>query len=315
MSGHQTPHPHDTAPGVELEVVARHNYRAPRAKTRVLWDALLRILDPYDLIGVRGAYYQAEMAGVVGKTEADYDRVQRALLAMRRAGVLPYSKICDNARERRSIYQYGELGDALESWHRTYRRNYWIAQPATVEIWCEKDALTPVINPVCQRYGVTFCAIRGFESESFTYASAQDLLKIGKPAHIYYFGDHDPSGWFIANGLESGLRSFGVNAAVIQVAVTPRQVAAWRLPTRPAKRSDSRLPAFLRAFGSDRCTEVDAIPPTTLQALVKNAIVGEIDKATWTRTQRVEELERESLANVIDLFGKATPGTRYEVTA
>src|SRR5215217_1078719 len=100
------------------EVVARHKNRAPRTKTRNLWDALLRILKPYDVISVRGAYYQAEMAGLVGKTEADYDCVQRALLAMRRAGVLPYAKICDNARERRSIYQYGGLGAALEDWHR-----------------------------------------------------------------------------------------------------------------------------------------------------------------------------------------------------
>ena len=45
----------------------------------------------------------------------------------------------------------------------TYRRNYWTAETNHVEVWCEKDALTPVINPVCQDYGVTFCALQRFQ--------------------------------------------------------------------------------------------------------------------------------------------------------
>ena len=298
-------------PDEQRDFVASHKTHRPQPKTLALWAALKRILAPYDVISVRGAYYQAEMAGIVGKTEADYDRVQRALLAMRRANVLPYSKICDNSRERRSIYQYGGLKAALEQWHETYRRNYWLEQATHVEIWCEKDALTPIINPVCQDYGVTFCALRGFDSESFTYTSAQDLLRIGKPIQILYLGDHDPSGWFIAKGLEADLRTFGVKVSVELLAVYPHQVATMRLPTRAAKRSDTRFPAFFREFGSDRCTEVDAIPPTELQALVRQGIEEHIDFESWGRMQRVEELERETLENVIEIFGDAAPGTRY----
>jgi hypothetical protein len=303
----------DTTTGEQSEFVASHKNRKPRGRTRDLWDALATILEPYDVISVRGAYYQAEMAGIVGKTDADYDRVQRALLAMRRAGILPYSKICDNARERRQILQHSGLRAALEHWHKSYRVNYWLDQPTHVEVWCEKDALTPIINPVCQQYGVTFCAIRGFDSESFIYTSAMDLRRVGKPARIHYLGDHDPSGWFIAENLESRLREFGAEATVLHMGVNPQQVSAMRLPTRPGKRADTRYRAFVERFGSDRCTEVDAIPPTTLRDMVARAIVDEIDVAAWRRLQRVEELERTSLENVIEMFGDAAPGTTYTV--
>jgi hypothetical protein len=295
--------------------VARHKTRKPQGRTREFWDALAEILEPFDVISVRGAYYQAEMAGIVGKADADYDRVQRALLAMRRAGVLPYSKICDNARERRAIMQYSGLRAALEHWHNTYRVNYWQGQPIHVEVWCEKDALTPIINPICQRYGVTFCAIRGFDSESFIYTSAMDLRRVAKPARVLYLGDHDPSGWFIAENLEGRLREFGADATVLHLGVNPGQVAAMGLPTRPGKRSDTRYRAFVRRFGSDRCTEVDAIPPTTLRDIVARAIVDEIDVPSWRRLQRVEQLERQSLENVMEMFGDAEPGTTYRVVA
>jgi hypothetical protein len=296
--------------------VASHKRRPKRQdKTLAFWTALKRVLEPYPVISVRGAYYQAEMAGIVGKTEDDYNRVQRALLDMRRDGYLPYEKICDNSRERRSIYQCSGLRGALEDMQNTYRRNYWLDQPVHVEIWCEKDALTPIINPICQRYGVMFCAIRGFESESFTYTAAQDLREIGKPARIYYFGDHDPSGWFIANSLEEGLREFGVDVTVHPVAVNPDQIMHLRLPTRVAKRSDTRRAAFVREFGSDLCTEVDAIPPTILQDMVEQAILGEIDRESWARVARVEELERSTLANVLEMYGNVAPGTRYKAGA
>ena len=139
-----------------------------------------------------------------------------------------------------------------------------------------------------------------------------DLRRIGKLAHIHYLGDHDPSGWFIAENLEGRLREFGAEATVFHLGVNPRQVAAMRLPTRAGKRSDTRYRAFVAQFGSDRCTEVDAIPPTTLRAMVEQAIVGEIDVASWQRMKRVEELERASLENAVELFGSADPGTKYE---
>jgi hypothetical protein len=292
------------------EVVARHKkVHKPRRATLRLWDAIAAVAAEYKVMTVRQLYYQMEMRGYVGKTEADYDKVQRACLQMRRQGAMSYDKIVDSARERRTIYQYSGMRQALEDLHQTYRRNYWIDQPVHVEVWCEKDALSNIMDPVCQEFGVAFQALRGFDSESFSYESAKDIKAIGKPAVIYYFGDHDPSGWWIASGLEPQLRSFDADATVHLVGVTPSQVRQMRLPTRRAKPTDSRYRGFVERFGSDICTEVDAIPPNTLADLIRSCIRRNIDSDAWFRVQREERLERETLDSLA--VAGWLPGKRY----
>lgn len=298
-----TTHPH---------VVARHKkVHKPRVKTLSLWAAIRAVADEYAIMTVRQLYYQMEMRGYVRKDDADYDRVQRACLQMRRQGVLSYDKIVDSSRERRTISQFSGLRQALEEFQQTYRRNYWLDQPVHVEVWCEKDALTSIMNPTCQAYGVAFQALRGFDSESFAYESAKDIIATGKPAHIYYLGDHDPSGWWIKRNLEPQLRSFGADARVTQVGVSAEQVAAWGLPTRHAKRTDSRCEGFIEHFGSDSCTEVDAIAPNVLQQLIRECIEEHIEDDAWDRAQAIEEMERETFASIAAIGWK--PGATYHL--
>ena len=293
-------------------VVARHKkVHKPQAKTLSLWAAIRDVAAEYAVMTVRQLYYQMEVRGYVRKDDADYDRVQRACLQMRRQGVLSYDKIVDSSRERRTIYQYSGLRQALEEAHQTYRRNYWLDQPVHVEIWCEKDALTSIMNPTCQAYGVAFQALHGFDSESFAYESAKDIMAIGKPAHIYYFGDHDPSGWWIKRNLEPQLRGFGADAHVAHVGVSPEQVAAWGLPTRHAKRSDSRCQGFIEYFGSDSCTEVDAIAPNVLQQLIRECINEHVEHDAWQRAQQIEAMERETFASIAAIGWE--PGAMYHL--
>lgn len=291
-------------------IAARHKkIHKPNKATRSLWDAIATVVGEYRVMTVRQLYYQMEMRGFVAKDDKDYDKVQRACLQMRRQGALPYEKIVDSSRERRTIYQHSDLHQALEVAAQAYRRNYWLDQPIHVEVWCEKDALTSIMNPVCQRYGVAFQALRGFDSESFAYESAKDIQAIGKPAHIFYFGDHDPSGWWIARNLEPTLREFGANATVTHVGVSPMQVRAWKLPQREPKQTDTRLSGFVRHFGSELCTEVDAIPPDILEALIVKSIESNIEPEAWYKAQRSEVLEKETLNSLAKAGWQA--GTRY----
>ncbi len=291
-------------------IVASHKKtHKPQKATLVLWDAIARVCADYEVMTVRGVFYQMEMRGYV--TKDDYDKVQRAVLQMRRQGALPYDKIVDSSRERRTIYQYSGLQQALEETFQTYRRNYWLDQAVHVEVWCEKDALSSLMSPVCSQYGVAFQAIRGFDSETFAYESAKDIQAIGKPAHIYYFGDHDPSGWWIKRNLEPSLRTFGADATVIHVGVTPEQVWKLGLPTRRASKSDKRYKGFVAHFGSDSCTEVDAIDPNTLTGMIESSILSNIDTAAWTRVRHAEALERETLGSLA--AAGFVPGARYSV--
>ncbi|HZG68965.1 MAG TPA: hypothetical protein VEZ12_19670 [Herpetosiphonaceae bacterium] len=286
--------------------------RKPQQRSVRLREAIVHVVAEYEVMTVRQLYYQMEMRGYVGKTDADYDRVQYHCLQMRREGAIPYGKIRDLSRVRRKVTQFEGMRDLLERSLEFYRRNYWSYQRVNVEIWCEKEALLGVIAPVCDEYGVTFVAAKGFDSESLAYESALELRELGKPTHVYYFGDHDPSGWWIANNLEARIRDFGADVRVRHMAVHPWQVEDWGLPTRRAKKSDSRLRGFFELFGSDSCTELDAIPPDVLQAYVRHCIEAEIDQESWQRVKQEEALQRvtlESLA-VLDL----RPGVCYGMT-
>ena len=282
--------------------------RAPQRRSLALRDAIAAVAAGYDRLSVRQLYYQLVARGVVEKTEQAYKRVCDASAQMRLAGALGYCKVVDGHRSRRVVYAHSGLGHALANAQAMYRRNFWLDQPEQIEIWCEKDALSGVIQPVCDRYGVTYVATRGFPSITLRYESAQALKQTGKPATIFYFGDHDASGQRISANLEAELRHHGAEVTVERVALNPDQVAAYALPTRPGKRSDSRHAAFAAAFG-DASVELDALPPDALTDLVEGAVLSRIDRGAWYAAEAVEELERATFASLAAIEWR--PGHEY----
>lgn len=278
--------------------------RAPRQHTRALWEAITAVAAGYDRVTVRQLFYRLVALGVVEKTERAYKRVCDATVQMRLAGALPYHKIADGHRDRRTAACYHSLAGALEAWHEQYRRDYWRHQPVHVEVWCEKDALTGVILPVTLAYGVPYVATRGFPSLTLIYETAMDIVAAGKPATIFYFGDFDPSGLAISDRLEADLRQHGAEVTVRRIALTPEQVQRYRLPTRPSKRSDSRYAGFVEQYG-DRSVELDALDPAVLTGLVTESIESMIDPWNWRQAEVIEEQERRTLAGLAGIIGLA----------
>jgi hypothetical protein len=88
------------------------------------------------------------------------------------------------------------------------------------------------------------------------------------------------------------LREFapGAEIHIERVAVTPAQIEALGLPTRPTKRSDSRAGSF-----EGRSVEVDAIPPRQLRQLVRAAIEQHVDDTALRVVKVAEESERATL--------------------
>jgi hypothetical protein len=81
--------------------------------------------------------------------------------------------------------------------------------------------------------------------------------------------------------------------SVERLAVTPEQIEAWDLPTRPTKRTDTRSRSFEGAS-----VEVDAIPPDRLRQLVADAIQRHVDPAALEATLAAEESERVVLERI-----------------
>lgn len=286
------------------------NWRTPNARTRRLWDAILEVMDEYDRMSVRQLFYQLVSRGYIDKTERGYKRVCDASVQIRLSGELPYHKVVDGHRERRKTFAHDGLHQALESAADMYRRNYWINQPRHIEVWSEKDALSGVIHPICDRYGVTYVAARGFPSLSIRYQSSREFLRIGKPVTVFYFGDHDASGCKISDNLQAELGQFGADVTVTRMALEPQQIQHFRLPTRPGKQSDSRHAEFASRYG-DASVELDALPPNVLTALVEDAILSEIDIDAWERMEETEMLERRTLQSLA--MANWEPGAEYGI--
>jgi hypothetical protein len=243
---------------------------------------------------VRQVFYALTVRHLIETTEAEYNgTVVRLLSRMRRDRAIAYCWIADNTRWVRQPQTYDGLADFLQQTARLYRRALWTGADCQLEVWCEKDALAGVILEETARYDVPLMVSRGFSSDTYLQSAAAAIAADGRPAFIYQFGDHDPSGLWISRKIEEGLRWHAPDATIHfeRVAVTPEQIGAWNLPTRPTK-SDGNTHA--RDFKGDS-VELDAIPSQRLRALVRECIEQHADKDQLAALQVAEASERELL--------------------
>lgn len=280
-------------------------------KTLALRAAVLAVLETYTAINVRGLCYVLESQQVIHKTEADFDKVERLVVALRRDGTIPYGKISEGHRERFSVYTYESIGQFLGKVKNSYRRDVWATQPYHVEVWSEKNGLSDAIRPVCDTYRVSYVPTKGQPSLTLLYNSAQAMIASEKPTRLLYVGDHDATGVNISRVIEEELRGFGVDLTMQRVAVTPEQIATYNLPTRPGKQSDNKHAAFVAAYGPD-CVEVDALQVVSqdlLPSLIRQAIEPLIDRDTWSATSAAEDMDYARLGNIAaqveDLYGRS----------
>lgn len=273
---------------------------------------------------VRQLYYQLVAQGVIEKTEQAYKLTVRECTRLRLEGRLPWSHLADHTRWMHKPDLQNSLNEFLSQSQALYRRDLWKAQNIHVEVWIEKDALTGVFDHVTSEFGVGLFPCRGYPSIAFLHSAAVNLackLRSGKPCHLYYFGDYDPSGVDIPRNVVERLRMFVPQSLVAMdfragtaidlvrehlhfqsVAVTPEQITELNLPTRPTKRSDSRAKEW-----SGGCVELDAIHPTELRRMTAALITQHIDSEQWESSQQIENAERDILQQLIENLNPQKP--------
>ncbi len=131
-----------------------------------------------------------------------------------------------------------------------------------------------------------------YASLSFLHTAAECIGSLDVPTYIYHLGDYDPSGVNAGEKIEQTLRELAPDAEIHfeRLAVTPDQIEAWRLPTRPTKQSDTRSKGF-----GDISVELDAIDPHQLRALVEMAINIHLPQDQLRVLKAAEESERQIL--------------------
>ncbi len=282
---------------------------------------------------VRQVFYRLTSAGVIAKTEAEYKgTVVRLLGEMRRSGEIPYGWIADATRWMRKPITFSGPEEALRRTAETYRRALWDGASIVPEVWLEKEALAGVLVDVTQEWDVPLMVCRGYPSISFLHSAAESIVarsERDQRTAVYYFGDHDPSGVDIDRSIVQGIgeallsmreldffdmfgsgftpaEAFDEVADFVRIAVTPGQINALGLQTRPTKRHKSDYRA--KRFVGDS-VEVDAIQAAMLRALAARSIEQHVHQHALGVLRAVEQEERRVLLAMAESFNaKSYPG-------
>ncbi len=118
------------------------------------------------------------------------------------------------------------------------------------------------------------------------------IKEVGKPAFVYHLGDWDYDGVHASQCIRDELRRHGAKITYERLAVTPEQIAAYGLPTRPQKTKSPRRRWFVKEFGDTQACELDAMPPRELRRLLRAAITQHINKYEWEMSELIEKQEQ-----------------------
>jgi hypothetical protein len=246
---------------------------------------------------LRQLYYQFVARGYLPNKDTEYKRLGNIVNDARLAGLLDWDYIVDRTRNLRGLAHWETPSSVIDSAAYGYRTDRWASQPHRVEVWIEKDALVGVSSNACTRADVPFFSCRGYTSQSELWGAAQRLARYersGQDPIVIHLGDHDPSGVDMTRDIGDRLALFGAHATVRRIALNMDQVNAYRPPPNPAKLTDARATGYIRRFGHESW-ELDALDPTTLDALI-TATIGEYrDQRIWDRDTAAMEADRELL--------------------
>jgi hypothetical protein len=123
---------------------------------------------------------------------------------------------------------------------------------------------------------------------------------------VFYMGDHDPSGIDMTRDVADRLRMFSDHTPieVRRLALNMPQIEELNPPENPAKMTDSRATKYVERFGTSSW-ELDAVEPTALADLVREAVGDLRNETLWEEAVERERKERDTLKKVSDqLTGK-----------
>jgi hypothetical protein len=256
----------------------------------------------YDLT-LRQLYYQFVARDIIPNTFQSYKRLGGIVDQARLAGLLDWSYIVDRTR---NVYQTDGADttpeDAIDMASRGYQLPRWDEnQPAHVEIWVEKDALSGIVQRAANEVNVNYFACRGYVSQSEMYDSGKRFgraARRGKEVHVYHLGDHDPSGIDMTRDIRERLTMFaGREVNVHRIALNMDQVRQYNPPPNYAKVTDSRYEGYQALYG-DESWELDALDPSVLHDLIVESVRGHIDTDAWSAVEERENRDQALLRSV-----------------
>ena len=266
-----------------------------QAKTRLVIERANGIIETYMNAGyrltVRQLHYQMVVRNWRENTERAYQNLSDILSNARYAGLVDWDAIEDRGRPVHRQSHWENPGEILKSAANSFNVDKWVGQPYQPEVWIEKDALTGVIEDVCERWDVSYFACKGYASTSCAYDAARRLQRyhsLGRLPVILYLGDFDPSGEDMSRDLLERMSMFGVEVELRRLALNPDQIKRHNPPPQMVKKADARAKEFIKRNGAN-CWELDALGPDIIIGLIENEIESLIDVDRWNAQVRRQE--------------------------
>jgi hypothetical protein len=275
-----------------------------RPATIALIDNINTIVGEYQALGfiltLRQLFYQFVSRPSLGlaNTFDDYKRLGRTVTDARRAGLIDWDAIEDRTRNVHRLPTWDDPPEIVASCAEQYREDLWASQRYRPETWIEKDALTGVIEDVCDELRTPYFSCRGNVSEPEMYAAGKRFAQIARQGQIpivLHLGDHDPNGVDMTRDIRERLRIFARREIEVRrIALNLGQVTG--LPPNFAKEKDSRYATYVRQFGTTDCWELDALAPNVISDLVRDELNRLIDQDAWAKANAGEDDNRSVLA-------------------
>jgi hypothetical protein len=256
----------------------------------------------YDL-SVRQLYYQFVARDIIPNTVKSYNSLASLISDARKAGLIDWQMILDRGRVTVANSHWQTPKEILQSAAQSFAIDKWLTQSRYVRVMVEKQALEGVLIPVCEELDVPFLANKGYCSDSTMYRVGKQIQlarRRGKEPVVIYLGDHDPSGIDMTRDVQERLEMYSHGDVDVQrVALNMPQVEELQPPENPAKATDSRFAAYVERFG-ESSWELDAIEPTALAAIVREAIIGNRDEDEWNEAIEREQRMRDQLQQMAE---------------
>jgi hypothetical protein len=269
-----------------------------------------KIIEEYDKQGLtltlRQLYYQFVARGFLTNEDRSYHRLGNIINDGRLVGLVSWTAIEDTTRNLKGLGFYQRPAQAIKAVRESYRRDLWYSLPFRPEVWIEKAALEGVVQGICNQMRVDFFACRGYTSQSEQWRAGQrfaNYVRKGQRPIVFHLGDHDPSGIDMTRDNRDRLTMFtGVPVQVVRLALNMSQVEQYNPPPNPAKLTDSRARGYVETYG-DSSWELDALNPTLLRDLIRDAVYKIRDEKLWDEALAEETEDLRFLDSVIEESG------------
>ena len=283
---------------------------APKGDTvRYLLQHSIDVLNEYSTLGyaitLRQLYYQLVSRDLIPNQQSYYKRLGDVITKAREGGYVDWDAIVDRGRRPIMPPHWRNATELIQAAAQQFRLDRWVGQEHYVELWCEKDALSSILEPISRQYHVHMMANRGYSSATAMWQAAQRIQNASdrnQQPVIIYLGDLDPSGVDMTRDVQDrlDLLSYQTPINVIRLALNFDQVQTHNPPPNPTKLTDSRAQGYIAIYGKDSW-ELDALNPQTLNQMVTEQIENLIDHNLYDQQLQREETIKAQLEQLAEL--------------